>query len=360
MIKYLSDLGLLQKKIVIPVVSALFLLIIGAYAIYDAKENKDIDVDVTKAEKTTLDGGKKVAKEFNKELELENDLPSQEETKNFLGGLSEFDSPLDYVDKEYGKGTYDYYIRGLLPETKDSESIKVIKSGNIRYLNDKSKSKIPLDILPIKSVDNDFIPNNSYAVEEQGFTSVNKKISFGYISGDFDSDLMTGKITDSGRTNFKVSMIVYPKEDMSLGELQAEANKIPIVINGATFEPYFDYYRNFKTSKGESYSKALKDSKLDEGLSSYANLDYISENIKDTKKILNGKVYAGVGIELTYVGNVKNYFENKEAEYNVANNLYNPKTLPSNISLKINKKEKVLIKVVIEEDKPYYSIPIKP
>lgn len=349
-----------EKKFYIPALCGLGIVFISSFAIYDAVVNTPDKVAVSEAEKETIGLGEKAKDTFKDDTGLE--LPSTEEVTNFLGTLGDLEPSEKNVDEEYGKNTYDYYIRNLLPENIDSKEDIAVKYGNIRYLealDKKDTSVIQSNYIPIQSQDNILPINTNYYLSETGFKKFNDKINYGYVRADFSSDFLNGLFKVKDRTNFAVTLMVYPKKDMTMRELQEEVNKIPIVIEGVTFEPYYKYYFGQKDEKGKLYKDIIKEQ---EG--NNVNIDYLSSylGIDNTPKedYLDKKVYTGMAIDFTFVGNLDTFFTVEdviiESGYNVKKD-----TLPTSINLMINDKQKTLKQVQISENEsyPYLDLMLK-
>lgn len=357
MLDTLRAMGLLRKKVVIPVVSVICLIGVGGYATYDAIVNTPDKADLKNATNTTLKGGQQSAEKFNEDSNM--DLPSMEEVSNFIGTLGQLEPQMEKVDKEYGKNTYEYYSRGLLPESNDSDLLHTLKRGNIEHFIAEKKDKdsvVHRDAIPIAYVDNTYQIDGQYYVSEIGFKKFNSKINYGYITGSLSSDAITGQSSyKDGRTNFEVNLLVYPKMNMTLAELEKEANKIPIVVNGTTLEPYFTYYSELQDAKGKSYSKYFSEAKVDSNLTSYFNINHIFD-----KNLEKRKVYSGVAVRLTFVGNVKNYFSNKDAEMYPKSTTYKEDTLPLSIDISVDDNKKTLKKIKLDENESYRTLELKP
>lgn len=342
-----------EKKFYIPILSVFVIVIISSFAVYDAVVNTPDKVALNEAEKETISLGEKAKDVFEDETGL--DIPSTEEVTNFIGTLGDLDSHEDSVDKEYGKNTYEYFIRNLLPETIDSKEDIAIKYGNIRYLESQDKkdnSVIKADYIPIQSEDNILPIVSNYYLSETGFQKFNDKINYGYVRAGFSSDIISGKIQTKDRTNFELSILVYPKKDMTMKELQEEVNQIPIVIDGVTLEPYYSYYLNQKDDSGKLYKDLIKeiDKKDLSYLSSYLGIDNVPK-----EDYLNKKVYTGMAIEFTFAGNLNDFFlgENMVLKNGYE---YSQDSLPASISLNINDKNKTLKQVRIPENESYLSL----
>lgn len=341
-----------NKKAVGIIAISLSVLGVGGYAIYDGLANTENEVDMKQAQKENEKGGKEVAKQFKEVADM--DLPSTEEVSSFVGTVPPSEHEGTYVEKEYGKNVYEYFILNLLPSTNDSDKVLMVKSGNIKYEQESAKDKdykniAKRDMLPISSGTNSYNYSSPYATSQIGFKEYNKSISYGYIEGGVEQDYFNGEFKykdDTSRTNFRVSMVVYPHKNMNLAELQSEVNKVPIVVEGTAVQPYFDYFGDLVDDEGVSYRDIMKETDLPSEYSSYTNLE-----ANDGTSFKDKKVFAGVGYRFDFVGNVNTLFTDLESEFDDSNTGYKFSTLPDSLDLKIDDNKIVLKKV----DKEYLN-----
>ena len=373
MINKLKEIGIDTKKLIIILVSLFLIIVLMLIVGYNSFFVNPEERDVNQASKQIEKSGKEVSKNATKEVEnsLKKDedidlddfkIASHEEVKLFIGTLDLNDNEYEFVDREFGEGTYELYTQNLLPKSSDDTLTTVIKIGQLKHkisVDKNPKVDVYYPIFnPVNKLEEYLIDMNQYVVGGSGFKTLNKKYRVGYAEAGLVSSLATGSIKSSDNidTYFKVSFLAYPLEDTTVLDMQKDMDKLPISMGGYVLEPEYTFWKNYPFTKKDKIDKEeipyILNSRFPK--ENYKHITSVSLSPDDYGlSITNTKVYAGTPIKFSYVGSVADYFD-KYGKFIKDKNEYSK--LPEDLTIKIGNDLKANVSMV-KDKLGYLTIP---